>query len=60
MPALHCMTLDKENHHHAAKNSRITVEQQWNNEGVTDTAVFPPLRLDPLEDSMDAPAWEKA
>ena len=59
MPALHCMTLDKDNHHHEAKNSRITVEQ-WNNEGVTDTAVFPPLRLDPLEDFMDAPAWEKA
>ena len=35
-------------------------ESQWNNEGVTDTAVFPPLRLDPLEDFMDAPAWEKA
>ena len=35
-------------------------ESQWNNEGVTDTAAFPPLRLDPLEDFMDAPAWEKA
>ena len=35
-------------------------ESQWNNEGVADTAVFPPLRSDPLEDFMDAPAWEKA